>query len=601
MQIKRLEVSNFGRVAHFAADLPPLSLVCGGNGRGKSYLLDSIAFALTGDPGRSGNKKNLPLLLHRGAQTGKVRVVDGDGQIFERDIVTGRFVGQDPTVPPALPLVLRAQQFASLTSLERRAFLFGLTGVSLGPEEIVKRLHDWQIDGDLIGRIAHLLGGGFAPALAEADRRRKESVGAWHEVTGENYGPKKAPTWKVEAPTFNEVELHELRNDLGGWNAEVGRLNQLIGELRAQERARSQIPNLRAQAATHASHTSHLNDLRANHKKAAEELEATPEPRASPRQAALAGVEQSPERQAAPSRLIWECPKCKVSLTAKDGRLVEVPPQAPPAPKRKPAPAPEAQPQLAGEDPNKGARERRAELQRIIGDLDAQIDGSQRRVAEADAAARLLKDMEDTPIREELAEAPAALAKAQEQVGQHQAAERDLLDAQRRARDAQGKTERAMLLHRTIQKWDALTTALSPDGIPAEILKDALGPLQAELEGAAKATGWPVVTLTPDMEITWDGHPYQMLGRSHRWRVDAMLAVAIAVISDVKLVVLDEFDLLDLPGRGQALSWLYWLADEGFLDSVIIMATLKAQPVLSDMPKAKAFWLGEMQEAGAMA
>ncbi|MCI1022590.1 hypothetical protein HWD96_10125, partial [Pseudomonas putida] len=77
---------------------------------------------------------------------------------------------------------------------------------------------------------------------------------------------------------------------------------------------------------------------------------------------------------------------------------------------------------------------------------------------------------------------------------------------------------------------------------------------------------------------------------SEQWRCDTLLALAIAVHSGLKLVMLDRFDVLDLPGRGQLLGMLVSLAKAHEIESAIVLGTLKAKPAKLP-PEISAVWI----------
>ncbi len=156
------------------------------------------------------------------------------------------------------------------------------------------------------------------------------------------------------------------------------------------------------------------------------------------------------------------------------------------------------------------------------------------------------------------------------------------LDADKALRDqagaAQRKTEEAARHRLDVETWEALADALAPDGIPGELLAQALGPINKRLEQSALDAAWPKVVIGADMEITYGGEQRRMLSASEQWRADAMVAEAIAHLSDERLLLMDAADTLDLQGRADLLAWLDVLADNGEIDTAIVAATLKALP-----------------------
>ncbi|SEN67849.1 hypothetical protein SAMN05216325_1331, partial [Nitrosomonas marina] len=155
--------------------------------------------------------------------------------------------------------------------------------------------------------------------------------------------------------------------------------------------------------------------------------------------------------------------------------------------------------------------------------------------------------------------------------------------------------DKAKNLHQDIMEWLAIADALSPSGIPGELLKTALKPINDRLKSNAMAS-WmlhPVIDSEMNITATKDGGksiPYALLSESEQWRVDAMIAEAISYISGIKTLVLDRFDVLDLGNRSSLIYWLDELAQAGELDSCIIFGTMKKRP--ASLPETiTAYWV----------
>lgn len=600
MRLNRIEIRNFMQVPEFSADLSPLTLIAGNNETGKSSIRDAIDFALTGSPGRASIKKNLHKLVRRGESKGSVMLCVDGGEIIQRDVGSAVVSGQEPRHGEALQYVLRGSDFArKLDQKGRRKFLYELMGIATGPEEAKKRLLKRGIDAALIDRVITYLAGGFEPALQEAERRRVEHKAQWREVTGETYGDRKAEGWICQAPEFNEPDLLSAVNDYDGWLKEVERLNQLVGRLDSLKADRERVPQLRetGKMFARASQTvKELETLIAGYRAQLDELDEAVTPPSDPARQAAMG--QQPTSRRAPAQAASQtslahpmnCPKCSAKLIVQRGTLVIAP-----EPKQEPAPAPLNEPverelklQPTSDDPNK---ERRAELNRLISAAETSIEEARKLVRDADAAIRRADEIEGSAIPAELAGAPQKLAEAREELALAQADADRLKDAQKANKEATDKTKRAGQLHAEAMRWDALAQALGPNGVPAEILEDALGPLRKLLQEASEASGWHLVEVSPTMEITADGFEYELLSKSVQWRVDAMLAVAIAQLSGLKVVVLDEMDILQPSDRPNCLRWLYELTKAEKIDSAVVMATLlQIPPVPADV---NTYWIGK--------
>jgi len=602
MKLNRIEIRNFMQVPEFSADLTPLTIVAGNNETGKSSIRDAIDFALTGSPGRASIKKNLHKLVRRGESKGSVMVCVDGGEIIQRDVGTGMVAGKEPELREALQYVLRSSDFArKLDQKGRRKFLYDLMGISTGPEESKKRLLKRGIDAALIDRVMTYLAGGFDLALKEAERKRVEAKAQWEEVTGDNFGTKKGG-WIAPAPEFNQAELDAARKDAVGWLAEVERLNQLVGRLDSLRTDRERVPQLRETGKTFAGASAKVNELENLIRAYRERLALLDEqlPPSDPARQAAMGQQPASRRpgpatgtttQAQPHPM--NCPKCSAKLVIQRGVLVlAVEKPAEPAKALNEPAEPELTLQPTQDDPNKQAR---ADLNKLITAAEGAIDEARKLVRDADAAIRRADEIEGAPIPAELAGAPQKLAEAREELALAQADQKRLEDAEKDAKSAADRTKRASQLHQEAMRWDALAQALGPNGVPAEILEDALGPLRKLLQEASETSGWHLVEVSPTMEITADGFEYELLSKSVQWRVDAMLSVAIAQLSGLRMVILDEMDILQPSDRPNAMRWLYELTKAGKIESAMLLGTLIALP---DRPADVAgYWIGEENEA----
>jgi len=104
--------------------------------------------------------------------------------------------------------------------------------------------------------------------------------------------------------------------------------------------------------------------------------------------------------------------------------------------------------------------------------------------------------------------------------------------------------------------------------------------LNEALERVHAASGWPLVQVADDIAIIAGVRPYGLLSESERWRADAALAYAAALVSGCGLVLLDRFDVLDIPSRGQFLRLALAMADCEV--QTIAAGTLKAPPKYRD-------------------
>lgn len=149
----------------------------------------------------------------------------------------------------------------------------------------------------------------------------------------------------------------------------------------------------------------------------------------------------------------------------------------------------------------------------------------------------------------------------------------------------------ALAAHESVLAWIAIADALSPDGIPGELLAEALDPINEHLRVSAADAEWEPAQINSDMTITYGLRDYALVSESEKWRADAMIAEAVSHFAGIKLLVLDRFDVLDLKGREDLLYWLDGMAGNGEIDTALIFGTLKSLPAQL-LPSIDGFWLG---------
>lgn len=599
MKITRISVTNFLGAA--AVDLcadAPVQLLVGRNGAGKSSIRDAVALALTADLGRVSLKKETPALIHAGASAAHCEVDTADGDLYGVTITAGGKLtdtrsGKDSD--PLLSFVLDGQRFARLDAKERRAFLFGLMGLKLTPAAIAERLTAKGADKVRIERIAPLLRAGFDSAHTDAKEKATQAKGAWRQVTGETWGSEKGKTWRAAVPAVDAAATKALATELQHIDVALESWQQQVGKLQAEQQRRAglqaKLPALNEQAGR-------IDRIRA--KLAVDEAEAARLDGEIARAAAAAGA--GPRVGLVHDLAAWlERILRDTAFQSADDEAVAVRDGAHTALK-----AYEREHGKIGAttgDPEEAAR---------LGPLRQSRTTCANAVANGkrDHDAALKAQGEAQAIEADLA-APFDAAgldearKQAEQLKQQRAAIVAKQDTQRalkaQADAAEKKTKDAAFHHADVLAWDGIAAALGPDGIPAEILAEALGPINARLAQSALDADWPAVVIGANMALTYGGRARSLCSESEQWRCDAMVAEAIANLSCARLLVLDRFDVLDQAGRSQLIGWLDALARAGEIDTALVFGTLKSVP--ANLPDTcAAHWiergvLGQLKEA----
>ncbi len=573
MRITKLEITNFQGLRHAALDVSaPVLLVAGHNGAGKSSLLDAIAMAFNGQPRRVSLKKDMAQLVTEGAKKGEARVEWLDAayevQVCGVALPTGK--GSALTDSPFLPYVLDAGLFASLDAKERRRVLFDLSGASASPAEVGRRVEAKGLNPALFEKVKPLLRSGFPAAVEQAKAYASEARGTWKAITGENYGSEKAVDWAPElvATVVTDDQVAEAGKNLQLLEDDLAEAQQALG---ASKQAR-QAADGRAQRIAKLRELVDLEPRRRNKLTADEQNQDEWSEKVMAAELASAGsVPHQP----------LTCPHCQGAVDLQAGTLVvHQPPE-----------------QIADAE----AARRLPEYREYLASAQRAVANSQRDLDECLAAAEQIKALEaesaDAPSAEAIANGEQAINELRQTRDASRAKLVALQEALEAATQREASIAKAQAAHQDVVAWTGMVDALSPTGIPAEILADAIGPVNDTLKRLAGIAGWSPVQISADIDVTFGGRLYGLLSESERWRCDATIALAIATISGLRLALLDRFDVLDVPARTQqAMKLFQSLAAGGEIDTLIVAGTLK-EPMAKTPAWLQAVWI----DAGQLA
>lgn len=567
MRINRITTENFQGARAVDLDLrTPATLIAGLNGAGKSSIAEAVRLALLGTPERVGLKKEYGALVSDGAKLGAV-TLDLDEGAVGISLPKGAQSGE-ALVPqsPALPFVLAPERFAAAKPDERRSLLFALTGTNVKADEIERRLLACGCAAPLVTQIKPILRTGFAGGADFAKGQATEAKGAWKTATGEQWGSQKAEGWQAEIPPFDQPALDRARADLTALDTRIDATAQSLGGLEqkaaAYAAARDQLAARQAKAAQLPALRQKLEFDQDEHAKLTarvDELEA--KAGSGPRVGLVHDLASCLSH-------LWASEASKnvafgIGLDIKEVLAVYE--------------------RQYGKIGATGDAEAVGALPKAIEarDLMARsVENDRRDIAAAEAAAAQLQDGA-APEAVQPADVEAARAKVTALRAERKAIDervQQLLNAKRAATSATERTVNAAQYHQEVLAWTAIGDALSPDGIPGEILAEALQPVNDKLADLADLAGWRVPAISADMVITFAGRPYRLLSESERWRVDALVGAALAEISGLRCLILDRFDCLDLPGRSDALGLVDALAADGRMDTILVLGTLKSAP-----------------------
>ena len=137
--------------------------------------------------------------------------------------------------------------------------------------------------------------------------------------------------------------------------------------------------------------------------------------------------------------------------------------------------------------------------------------------------------------------------------------------------------------------YDCLAKAFAPDGIPSQMIAEAIGPMN-ELLGTAAAYLFPGRTLeiTDKLDIELSGSPFITLSKSTKFRVGVAFQYALAKLAGARLLMIDEADILDPVNRAALLNFLVAARDD--FDTVMVFATSTNRPHKESSDGEVQFW-----------
>ena len=546
----------------------PVVLFCGQNFAGKSSLQESVRMALCGETVRVSLKKDYSEMVSDGAKAGFVEVSTDTG--YGRfELPKGTHTLDDKAVTPALAYVLNAQRFAKLDDDARREFLFKLTGCGVEADDIRRRLREKGCDADKIEATVPMLlaaktatgkRAGFPEASAAAAARATEAKGAWRQVTGEVWGSLKGKDWKADAPEVDQTtidlltaEIASIEGDIADVNTEISTIDRAIvtyqqsaAEQDKRKTLIARLPNLRAKLEKDQAELAEWEVKLKTAKEAAGQVQRLGLVHELARFIKVAGLDNDADIEKA--NALWDKYVREHGEPGKPG------------------------------DPEAAMNAQMYLTSRNL--MASSVTNDQRDIAAAETAQAQFdivaaQAKPDEELRERLIASRTSLRASLDAAKKSQD---KLLQAKSAAENAATKTANAATHHKDIAGWLKVADALAADGIPAELLAQALKPINSLLRASATVTEWAQVTIDADMTIRSSGRRYSLLSESEQWRADAMIAAAIAEISGARILMLDRFDVLDLPGREDLIVWLDTLTANGQLDTALIFGTMKAEP-----------------------
>lgn len=566
MKITAIEITNILGVKEISVSTPaPVTLFTGGNRQGKSSIAESLRMVFGADPVRVKYKKEYGEIVHDGAKKGRAMIVDQDGNQHMAEMPSGKR-SADFSQDFALSFVLDPELITAMDAKQRRAFFFQLSNVSVKPKDVGDRLKSMGRKEELIKRVLPMLTGGFPGAADYAAKQATEAKGSWREVTGETYGEEKADVWEpVAAVPVDENALVQAEAKHDEISKERDAVIKSLGALAAShtsyQNSLQQYEQNKALAGKVDSLTAQLDQqIKERDDLAAKVETATSLAQNKPRSGLVHDLARSLNAlvsevgDMASKETMQDIESCLAAYVAQYGAIVE---------------------EVDAEAAEKAARDL-PKLEDAHSMMVRAVKNCESQLAMAKAAAEANQSPPVEPASKQDLESD--LAKIDAVLAEHAEYMAEMKDAKRRAAENEKLKQRADELHQQVLNWLEIAKDLSPSGIPSEYLGQALDPVNKRLEQSQLDTGWNLCQVDADMNFRYGGRVYELLSESEKWRVQVMLAEAVAFISGLRMFIADRFDVLEPSARSEFLGWLDTLAVEGDIDTVIALGTLAKAP-----------------------
>lgn len=483
---------------------PPLTVIAGGNGTGKTTAYRLLQELLGQTSGLPRSKAGRAALVSDGLVAATVRLEDADWQV-ELSLPDAERTGSGRPETCG-DVALGRQQLAHMTAEERSRYLADVLRARPSQAELKAAAEQAELPAKMVpGAVEAWDAAAWDGAAKDAEATARRFKGDWCRVVQrQSYGAKLAETWQPSGTTLDlsQVDHDDLQRDIG--DAKL-----------ARDAA------LKRQAVSDAD-----RERMAEKASGAEAIETAI---ARMESALVTGRAQRDAKKdtiskTALSRALCPCPHCK--------QPVEIWPEEDIGqPLRKPG-------RHAAVDAKTMAswRTELAELEKAVKEGEEELVRLRANLADAKAAAEKLANL--PPPSDELGEAERRLAE---------------LEA---LHTAYAKFLTARTLHEEIGHQLKLAELLGPSGLRKRKLRETISLFNGRLDELCLTAQWPVVAIDETMEVRVGQRHFADLSESEQWRAEVILALAIATIDGSPVVLLDRADVLDSRGRNGLLKLL---------------------------------------------
>ncbi len=256
MKIQTIDIKNFLALEQVTLNLQaPINIIAGANEAGKSSIRDAIQWCLTGQARGLKTHQDQAYLIRQGAKAAEVTVTLADGQAIVRKKTPKTPAGVTGPVPDdqvMAAILCDPLVFLSLPDDTRRQILFGLIpGLNPTTEEIAKRLFaldesfkEWN-EGAIVLNLAGLtVKQGFKAAETEGVTRRRIAKRVRDEAKVEE--PEDRATIGGTEYILPDIKEQEVKDGIATLRAARDKLLQKRGKVELQN---SKLPEMESELA----------------------------------------------------------------------------------------------------------------------------------------------------------------------------------------------------------------------------------------------------------------------------------------------------------------------------------------------------------------
>ena len=503
-----LKVRHLLTVDKLDAVVDGITLLVGPNESGKSTVANAAAACLSGNPliRGIGARTRLGPVVATGQEKAQA-LLEGPGGARQISWPDGKVKTKgDP--PTASAIATGQTKLTAMATAERAETLVGLLQATPTLEDLEKLFTKENLSVEAAKKVWDLIAtDGWDGAQRNLKERTTKLKGQWEGTTGERWGIKKAEQWH---PSDWDISLGDTPPDELEVIAQKAR-NKLDVMIGTHAVSRDETEKMQDLAGQLEHFKNNLGEFESEHTVAFEDMRQAQEERAALPSASTDRGIPCPYPECDGRRL-----RIGIGIGAKRSLVC-------------------VEDEKIDEDERKkrlmdiaSADGKVANLESALQKLSHQISAAMTTQKLAEVARDGLKDLGGPEIAEALEAAKAA----------HTTAEQN-------HRMAEAKQKADITLSQ-IKNMQTALNALAPTGLRQATLGKALGGFtKKHLKPLCKMASETEIEIAADtLEISVNGHPYELLSRGAQFAADCILQIAIARMDGSAMVIIDDADIL---------------------------------------------------------